>query len=205
MPNYNDIWCHFGLGRPPTVGALCFLPSVSDVAGSTCEPPHTACSRSESDQPNWINSTNLTYLFSLVCDHSWESIHTARIYLTRQEPHVFKLVNRVVWCNTLWLDFAVNPFWDFTKALPGLAGLVGDCYNTYHTYTNKIPILPLRFGAIVLGSAAQRAEVVASCLSGCLFCQRQPHRYCNNSRSPSVTSRQGFLMASKHPRGIRSA
>ena len=57
MPNYNDmIWCHFGLGRPPTVGALRFLPSVSDVAGSTCEPPRAACSRSELDQ---INSTNL--------------------------------------------------------------------------------------------------------------------------------------------------
>ena len=39
----------------------------------------------------------------------------------------------------------------------------------HHSYANRIPILPLRFGAIVLGSAAQQAEEVVSCRSGCLF------------------------------------
>ena len=49
--NYNDVCCRFGLGRPPTVGALRFFPSVlvRDVAGGTCEPPRTACSTSELD------------------------------------------------------------------------------------------------------------------------------------------------------------
>ena len=66
-------------------------------------------------------------------------------------------------------------------------------------------MLPLRFGAIALGSAAQQAEEAVSCLSGCLFCQRQPHQYCSNPKSLSTTSHQGCLMASKHPRDVRSA